>query len=167
MGTTLAIPHASPGVAATHLLVFAFAGRRCALPLAAVERVLRSVAVTALPKAPASVLGIVNVHGVVLPVLDPAVCLGGPAYRPDLHGRMLIVRSPRRWLVLAVDTVLDIIPCPPCTQTLPPTLTPDLAGVAGVLAQPDGLILIQDLDAFLSPQDEAALTQALEAGTDV
>jgi purine-binding chemotaxis protein CheW len=54
----------------TQLVVFRLDERRYALPLAAVERVVRSVTVTPLPGAPAIVLGGINVHGRVLPVLN-------------------------------------------------------------------------------------------------
>ena len=50
------------------IVVFALDDRRIALPLAAVERVVRAVEVTPLPKAPAVVLGAVNVQGNLVPV---------------------------------------------------------------------------------------------------
>ena len=55
------------------LLAFSLDHWRCALPLSAVERSYRAVAVTPLPEAPEKVLGIVNVHGIVHPVIDTEV----------------------------------------------------------------------------------------------
>lgn len=55
---------------ASHLLVFILDEQQYALRLSAVERVLRAVAVTPMPKASGIVLGIVNVYGRALPAID-------------------------------------------------------------------------------------------------
>ncbi len=52
------------------LVIFRLENQRYALHLTAVERVLRMVAVSSLPKAPAIVLGVINFYGRVIPVLD-------------------------------------------------------------------------------------------------
>jgi purine-binding chemotaxis protein CheW len=44
--------------------------RRFAMPLSAVVRVERIVAITPLPKAPEIVLGVINMHGQVIPVRE-------------------------------------------------------------------------------------------------
>lgn len=52
------------------LVVFRLDERRYALPLSVVERVIRAVEVTPLPKAPPIVLGAIDVQGRVVPVLN-------------------------------------------------------------------------------------------------
>jgi len=54
----------------TALLALSVDDRRYALPLSAVERIVRIVEVTPLPSAPEIVAGVVNVHGRVIPVVD-------------------------------------------------------------------------------------------------
>lgn len=49
-----------------------------ALPLERLRAVLENPAVTRLPGAPHGVVGVVNVRGEVVPVVDPSVALGGP-----------------------------------------------------------------------------------------
>jgi len=49
------------------LVVFSLDDQRYAVALARVQRALRVVAITPLPKAPAIVLGIVDLGGVVIP----------------------------------------------------------------------------------------------------
>src|SRR3989304_5552038 len=58
------------------LVLFALDGQRYGLPLARVERALPMVAVAPLPKAPAIALGVINLHGQVIPVLDVGRRLG-------------------------------------------------------------------------------------------
>ncbi len=43
---------------------------RYALPLTSVEQVVRAVEVTPLPDAPDIIMGVINVHGRVVPVVD-------------------------------------------------------------------------------------------------
>ena len=52
------------------IVVFALDEPRYALPLSAVERVVRAVEITPLPKAPEIVLGVINMQGQVVPAVD-------------------------------------------------------------------------------------------------
>ncbi len=52
------------------LVVFAFDEQRYALHLSAVERIVRMVEITPLPKAPEIVLGVVNVQGRIVPIVN-------------------------------------------------------------------------------------------------
>ncbi len=54
----------------TQYIVFILDSQRYALDLPAVERVERMVHITPLAGAPAIVLGIVNMHGRIIPVID-------------------------------------------------------------------------------------------------
>ncbi|MCX5971623.1 MAG: chemotaxis protein CheW [Coprothermobacterota bacterium] len=65
-------PSAEVGGVATgaFLLVFSIGDRRCALSLAEVERVVRAAAVTPLPHLPETVLGMIDIQGEVLPIID-------------------------------------------------------------------------------------------------
>ncbi len=52
------------------LVVFRLDEQRYAIPLAAVERIVRAVEVTALPEGPEIVLGVIDMEGRIRPVLD-------------------------------------------------------------------------------------------------
>ena len=52
------------------IVLFTLDEQRYALALPSVDRVVRVVDVTPLPKAPAIVLGVVNIHGDIVPVYD-------------------------------------------------------------------------------------------------
>jgi purine-binding chemotaxis protein CheW len=134
--------------------------QRWALPLAAVERVIAMVAVAELPESPASVRGAINVHGEPVPVLDLEVRLGRPPRDRGADGLLVLLRTRRRRIAIGVDDVDGVLAIEPSAigpagaQVPPP--------VAGLAALPDGVLLITDVDAFLSASEEAALTAALE-----
>jgi len=78
---------AGPEGSALQLVVFDLEGQRYALPLGAVDRVLPMVAVSPLPKAPAIALGVINLHGQALPVLDIRRRFGLPTREYGLADR--------------------------------------------------------------------------------
>ena len=153
----------SPATSADiHLVVFALDGQRYGLPLHGVERVLPMVAVSPLPQAPAVALGMINLHGEVVPVVDVRRRFGfSPReYGPTAH--LLVTRTARRRLALPVDQVSGVLEVRPEDVTLPDAVLPGIAHVAGIVRLPDGLLFIHDLDAFLALDEERQLSEALE-----
>ena len=134
-------------------------GRLWALPLAAVERVLPMVAVSALPESPAGVRGAINVHGDVVPVLDLDLRVGRPARDRGTGGRLVLARTTRRRVALPVDDVLGVVAVEGAAVRPPPEAIP--APIAGIAALPDGVLAIYDVDAFFTAADEEALAAAL------
>lgn len=82
------------------LVVFRLDGQRYALSLPVVERVLPMAAVSPLPKAPAIALGVINLHGQILPVLDIRRRFGLPPGEYGLSAHLVVARTTRRWLAL-------------------------------------------------------------------
>ncbi len=93
---------------ALELVVFILDDQRYALRLPAVERVLPMVGVTPLPKAPSIALGMINLHGQVIPVVDIRRRFGLPPRDFALSARLLIARTARRALAVRVHEVLGV-----------------------------------------------------------
>ena len=144
------------------LVVFNLAEQRYALRLSAVERVVRIAEVTALPKAPEIVLGIINVRGCIVPVVDTRSRFGLPAREANLSDHLIIARTSRRVVALLVDVVAGVIQHSRAALIAADQILRNLDYVAGVLKLEDGLIFIHDLDTFLSAAEERTLEQALE-----
>jgi len=87
------------------LVLFRMEGQRYALPLDAVDRVIRAMAVTSVPETPGFVLGLVNLAGQLLPVISLRACLGMPDRPIRPEDQFVIVRTSRLTLALAVDEV--------------------------------------------------------------
>lgn len=90
------------------LVVFVIEEQRYGLPLSAVERVLPMVAVSPLPKTPAIALGVINLHGHVIPVVDIRRRFGLSPRNFDVSAHLLAAQTSRRILALPVDEVLGI-----------------------------------------------------------
>ncbi len=90
-------------------IVFSIDSQRYALPLTAVERIIRVVEILPVPGAPPILLGVINVHGQMLPVFDVRRWLNLPTRDVELSDRLIIIRTKTGRAVLLVDTVDGVI----------------------------------------------------------
>lgn len=143
------------------LVVWTLDTQRYALPFFAVERVVRAVEVTPLPDTPEIVSGIVNVQGKVIPVVNVRRRFHLPQRDTALNDLLVLARSARRDVAFFADTVAGLVDYPENSVVLSDVIVPGMGCVAGVAKLVDGMILIQDLDRFLSLDEEDALDAAL------
>jgi purine-binding chemotaxis protein CheW len=144
------------------LVVFVLDGQRYGLHARAVEGVLPMVAVSPLPQAPEIAMGVINVHGRVVPVLDVRRRLGFPPRDYGLAARLLVAETPRRTVALPVDEVLGVREVADGAVVIPESVLEGIGHLEGLVALPDGLLFIHDLEAFLSIEEERQLAEALE-----
>lgn len=144
------------------LVVFILEGQRYALHLPSVERVLPMASIARLPNAPDVALGVIDLHGRVMPVVDLRRRFGLPPHDYGLGAHLLVVRTARRTLAIAVEEVIGVREIAPEAVIPPDAVLPGIGHVAGIAALPDGLLLIHDLDTLLSLGEERRLTRALE-----
>jgi purine-binding chemotaxis protein CheW len=143
------------------LVVFRLDRQRYALSLTAVGRIVRAVEVTALPSAPEIVLGVIDVEGRILPVLNIRRRAGLPEREIRPTDQFLLAQTTQRTVVLAVDEAEGVIERPMMTITRPASIVPGLEQIQGVITLEDGLALIYDLDRFLSLDEARALDEAM------
>jgi purine-binding chemotaxis protein CheW len=148
------------------LAVFRVDDGRYALPLATVARIVRAVETTPLPRAPATVVGVIDVHGEVLPVLNlrRKLQLAEREITPSDH--FLIARTERRTLVLVIDRPEAVIEVPAVEIVNTNAIESCPEQFRGIVKLPDGLVLIHDLEKFLSLEEELALNDALSEEAD-
>lgn len=144
-------------------VVFLLDENRYALYLTIVERVVHAVYVTPLANAPDVVLGIVSLQGKIVPVFNLRRRFHLPEREASLADRIIFAYAGRRMVALWVDAVTGVVECAKEDVTHAGTILPAMDHVRGVIQLGDGLVLLQDLDAFLSLDEEQSLDQALEA----
>lgn len=145
------------------LVVFSLEDQRYALPLASVQRSIRVVAITPVPKAPAIMLGIVNLGGMVIPVIDLRGHFNHPPREVRLSDQLIVATTGKRTVALLVDAVAGVVEASPENYVPADEIMPRLACLEGVMKAEDRMILIQDLEHLLSFKEGAALDRALRA----
>ena len=144
------------------IIIFTLDDQRYGLPLPAVERVVRMVDITPLPKAPDNVLGIINMQGRVIPVINMRRRFRLPEWELALTDQLIIAHTARRPVALVADAVTDVHEYAEQEAVAAQDILPGVEYVAGVVKLENGLILIHDMDKFLSLEEDAQLDRALE-----
>jgi len=143
------------------VLVFEVAGQKYGLPSEDVRELVRAVAITPLPSAPAAIEGVVNVRGRVLPVLDVRARFHLPPRPLDPSDHFIVAAAGTRGVVLRVDRATHLTMIDEACIQAPETLGPSADYVAGVTRVDGDLVLIHDITTFLSAAEAATLDEAL------
>lgn len=145
-------------------LVFTLDEQRYALYLSAVERVVRIVELTPLPESTDIVLGIINLQGRIIPVVNIRKRFNLPEREIEVSNQMIMAHTSKRVLALLVDAVEGIVERPEQEVILAEKIFPEIEYIEGVVKLEDGLILIHDIERFLSLEEERKLEDAMKEG---
>jgi purine-binding chemotaxis protein CheW len=119
-----------------------------------VEEINRQMDVTPLPHVPPFVLGVVNLRGNVVTVVDLRTILGVKSSGTDRRSHNVIIRYEGERIGLAVDRIADVVHAPiDAIDELPANFDSiDTRFLQGVYAMDNELLLILDVQEALSLQ---------------
>lgn len=143
-------------------VVFTLDDRRFGLGLSSVERILRIVEITPLPGAPEIVIGVTNIQSQVVPVYNIRRRFNLPERETNLDDHLIVANTSTHKVAIVADRVSGLVECP--WQEMAPAagVLRSTEYVEGIIKQADGLIIIHDLDKFLSPAEKKILTTAIK-----
>lgn len=140
------------------------------LDIGAITEAIRPLTITPLPHMPQFVEGVINLRGIIIPVVDLRKRFGLSEIRNDPRKmRMIIIRgavdgtrSPQKLLALVVDSVREVVNIPRRQiEPAPAAATGSQAGfIGGVAKAMDRLIIIIDITRILSGEERIALAEA-------
>jgi purine-binding chemotaxis protein CheW len=99
------------------IVLFGLDEQRYALNLSTVERVIPIVEITLLPKASEIVMGVINFHGEVIQVINIRKLFNLPVREIELDDQLIIVRTSKQLIALAVDSATGIHELKHCELT--------------------------------------------------
>jgi purine-binding chemotaxis protein CheW len=140
------------------LIAFRIGEQEFCIDIMAVREIRGWHPATPLPHAPAFVVGVINLRGAVLPIIDLSARLGLGVVEPSRRHVTIVCRIGPQLVGLLVDAVLDILTV--AEDQIQPT--PDLASeaaaafVRGVLAIDGRMISLIGLDRLLPDADAEA-----------
>lgn len=143
------------------LVVFALGEQRHAIALAQVERVVFAAQVTPVPGAPAIVLGVIDLQGEVIAVLDVRQRSSSIAQPIHVNDQFLIVQTRLRKVALVVNETLDVVERDASAVSSVGLAPSDPGRQEGVVRLEDGLALIEDVEEFLSAHESRMLDEAM------
>jgi purine-binding chemotaxis protein CheW len=143
------------------LVVFTIEDQSYALYLSCVERIIRAVEITLLPKMPEIILGVINVYGQIIPVVDIRKRFSIEKKDLELSHQMIIARTSKRLVALVVDTVNNVIEYSEEQLIESKEILPSMEYVEGIAKIGEKIVLIHDLNKFLSIDEEKLLDEAI------
>ena len=127
-----------------------------------VQEVLRVSEIAPVPGAPDYVLGIINLRGNVVTVIDTRQRFGLESKEMDDSSRIVIVESGDQVVGILVDSVAEVIDLQLSEiESAPNVGTEDSSRfIQGVASQNDELLIIIDLNKLLSDEDWEEFTSS-------
>lgn len=102
----------TPDDACVELACFELEGTLYAVEVTQVLEIVRCPPLVRLPHAPALIEGVVDLRGVVLPIVDLGRALGGAALRDPEHARVAVLRVDDLVFGLRVSAAVDVLALP-------------------------------------------------------
>ena len=155
-------PYLNASESACELVAFNVTGQTFAVPVGTVREIRGWSIATPLPHSPAYVLGLVNLRGTMLPILDLAGRLGfTPAVPTDRHA-IVVVQVAQQIVGLLVDAVSELITVPNSAIQPPPSIG-DFGFkrlVRGVLPHQDRMITLLIPESLMTDEPIDELEEA-------
>ncbi len=123
-----------------------------AISVLRIQEVLRSTEVTPVAGAPHYVLGVINLRGKVVSVIDARRRFRLPTVEPTDETRIIMVEADDQTIGVMVDRVGEVLHIRQSEIEATPHATPEelSSTIRGVTPRDDELILIVDLDRLLA-----------------
>ena len=146
-----------------HCVVFSLDDRYFALPLSAVERIARAAAITPLPSKLDLVMGVINLQGHILPVINirKRFSMSEKSLSADHH--FIVGRTHDKLVAILVDNVLDITEVPESKLVKRTEIFSSIPFISGIIKQKEDMVLVHDLDELLSTTDLEKIEKAINA----
>lgn len=141
-------------------LTFRLANQTFAANVNKVMNILEMIPITRVPKAPAQLKGVINLRGMVLPVIDARVRMGMPSEEYSKNTCILVMKINSELDEILVGTIVDAVQevieindgiiMPP--QTIGAKYKTKF--VNGIIPYKEKFIMLLDIDTMLSVQQQ-------------
>lgn len=148
----------SDGAQGRELIAFRLGQQEFCLDVMSVREIRGWTPVTQLPHAPSYMMGVINLRGTVLPIIDLAARMGFPPAEPSSRHAIMVVEVGQQAIGFLVDAVSEIFSGK--NDDIQPT--PDVASAAtrsmvqGVIAGEGRMISVLSLDRIAAASEVLA-----------
>jgi len=120
-----------------------------------VQEVLRITEIAPVPGAPAYVIGIINLRGNVVTVIDTRSRFGLMSKESDEQSRIIIVEVNGNVIGMLVDSVAEVVYLHQSEIDTAPSVSSDDSSrfIQGVCSRDENLLILVDVDKFLTEEE--------------
>ncbi len=147
------------------LVSFTLGAEEYAIEIAKVKEIILVEGITRVPQLPAYIEGIIDLRGMVIPVIDLRKRFGIGMGTFDEHTRIVVTRLGSAIVGLIVDAVSRVMRIPKAEIQPPPPTIAGFAGgyLIGVARLEERMLLLLDIAKVLDATEIAALLPAASA----
>lgn len=140
-------------------VTFSLADETYAIDVLQVQEVLKMTDIAPVPGVPDYILGIINLRGDVVTVIDARRRMSLPFREPDDASRIVIIDVGHQNVGILVDAVAEVVQISPSSVDPAPAVGNDQTSrfILGVSSTEDGLTILIDLNKLLSEEEWAAI----------
>ncbi len=142
--------------------VFLINDQQYAITIESIIQIVRAVEVTIVPQAPPFIMGVVDYHGQIIPVMNIRYCLGLESKEVNVNDRFLILQTPKRIVAIVVDEIKDVITIDE-VEKIKSTSLSDKIDFGYLIRLESGIVFIYDIERLISPENEEAIKLMLES----
>ena len=132
--------------------------------IGSVREIVRVPEITAVPNAPDTIEGVINLRGKIIPVMDLRKRFGQTETQPDKKNRILVVELDNKLVGLIVHSASEVLKIPPSEIESPSSVFADSESsyVTGVGKLKGRLIILLDISKLLHRPEFKKLEEAAE-----
>lgn len=137
------------------LVVFSMAKEHYGVSIESVHEIVKVPDITEVPDAPGYLVGVINLRGKIVPVVDLRKRLKLQGMERTKFSRVLITENDGRLVGLLVDAVSEVLKVSPDSVDAPPEMIAAIGVeyITGVVKLEARLIILLDLKIVLSIED--------------
>ena len=141
----------------TELATFQVGEAICGMEILQIQEIIKVTQMTRVPQAPEDVLGILNLRGQIVTVIDLARRLGLGTMEPPPQARVIIVNTTGGKVGILVHRIRDVVAVDLLQKEAAPANMRGIQGryFTGVCKQDNSLIGLLDIDKILAIQEES------------
>jgi purine-binding chemotaxis protein CheW len=146
-------------------LTFDLAGEEYGVEILAVREIRGWSRVTRIPQTPAYLLGVLNLRGAIVPIMDLRLRFGLERESYGDSTVVIIVAIGERLFGIVVDAVSDVIDIDPAAVKPVPDMgaVVDTRYLKGLATHVERMVMLLDVEKLMRPEDVETLDAALPA----
>ncbi len=150
---------------ATEVLSFRLGGEEYAISILKVQEIRGYDAVTRIANAPEYLKGVVNLRGIIVPIVDMRIKfdVGAPTY--DAFTVVIVLNINNHTIGMVVDSVSDVVTLTPDQIKPAPDLGATVSGeyLRGLGTVGERMLILLDIDKLLGSEEMGLLAAAKDA----
>ncbi len=149
--------------AGEEFLAFRLGGEEYGVDILKVQEIRGYENVTQIANVPAYLKGVVNLRGIIVPIIDLRIKFRQDTVNYDQYTVVIVVDLHERITGIVVDGVSDVLTLAPGQIRQAPQLSGDTEYIRGIGSVEDRMLILVDIEKLLDTEELAALEAAAAA----